>query len=371
MDKIRVLQVIGGGEVGGAEELVLTLMKLLNPERYESHLICLCQGPFVDLGTQYGFKSSLIPMRNRLDITTVKPLRRYIRDNNIDVVHTHGVRANLVARMAARREGVPVVTTVHSILDYDYDSSLKSSFARLITSLTNRNTEHFIAISDAIAEDIRSMGVSADKITVIHNGVDVTRFSATLNTAAMRKELKLEEDRKTITMVARLHPVKGHEFFLAAARRIIDAGCPAQFLIIGEGNQRAVIEEQVRQLGLEAVVRMPGYFSHVEDIYGVSDILCVPSIMEGLGLVVLEAFYFGVPVVASRIGGIPEIIKDGENGLLVEPRDEKGLAEAVIKLLKDPELADKFRQRGRETFNNFSQDTMAPRVEVIYEQVLR
>lgn len=371
MGKIRVLQVIGGGEVGGAEELVLTLMRLLDPERFESHLICLCQGPFVELGTQYGFKSSLIHMHNRLDITTVKPLRRYIRENRIDVVHTHGVRANLVARIAARREGVPVVTTVHSILDYDYDSLLKSGFARFITSLTNRYTDHFIAISEAIAEDISGMGIAADKITVIHNGVDVSRFAANLNTDAMRKQLKLDENRKTITMVARLHPVKGHEFFLAAARRVIDAGFAVQFLIIGEGNQRPVIEDQVKELGLEAVVKMPGYYSNVEEIYGLSDILCVPSIMEGLGLVVLEAFYFGVPVVASRIGGIPEIIKDGENGLLVEPRDEKKLAEAIIRLLGDPALVEKFRRRGRETFDNFSQNSMIPRVEAIYEQVLR
>jgi len=316
MDKIRVLHVIGGGEVGGAEELVLTLMKLLDREKYEPYLLCLCEGPFAGLAEEQGLKAFVLPMKHKLDISTVTPLRKYIRDNNINIVHTHGVRANLVARIAAKKEIIPVVTTVHSILRYDYDSIIKAVFARYLTMLTNKNTDRFIAISRVIEREIIKMGVSPDRITVVHNGLDISKFAQPREPYKVKEELHLETDKPVVTMVARLHPVKGHEYFLRAARKVIDMGFKVQFLIIGEGIYREKIEQRVKELGLENIVKMPGYYSQVEDIYAVSDILCVPSIMEGLGLVILEAMFFNVPVIASDTGGIPEIIEDGVDGLL-------------------------------------------------------
>lgn len=371
MAKARVLHVIGGGEVGGAEELVLTLMKLLDPDKYQPFLLCLCEGPFAGLAAAQGFPARIIAMKHRLDLSTVDPLRQYIREQHIDLVHTHGVRANLVARLAAAREGVPVVTTVHSVLRYDYDLPVKSFLASFLTRLTNKHSDKFIAISGAIAAEIRQMGVPEDKIVIIHNGLDTGKFSPPRNAGEVKRELELDLQRQTITMIARLHPVKGHEYFLRAARKIIDAGFKAQFLIIGEGIHRQRIEQQVRELGLADVVRMPGYYSSVEDIYGISDLLCVPSVMEGLGLVVLEAMYFNVPVVASNIGGIPEIVSDQVDGLLVEPRDDEGLARAMMSILADTDLATRLTTKAQEKVNQFTLQNMAQKVEQVYEEVLK
>jgi glycosyltransferase involved in cell wall biosynthesis len=371
MAKVKILHVIGGGEVGGAEQLVLSLMKLLDPAKYEPFLLCLCEGPFADLAAGQGFPASVIAMRHRLDISTIEPIRKYIREQNISLVHTHGVRANLVARLAAAREGLPVVTTIHSVLRYDYDLPVKSFLARFITQLTNKHTDKFIAISGAIADEIEQMGVPQDKIVTIHNGLDTSKFSTPRAASEVRQELKLDPERRTVTMIARLHPVKGHEYFLRAARQIIDAGYKAQFLIIGEGNTRRRIEQQVRELGLAEVVKMPGYCSSIEDIYSVSDILCVPSVMEGLGLVVLEAMYFKVPVVASNTGGIPEIVSHGTDGLLVEPRDDKGLAQAIMSILADSDLAASLVARGEEKVSQFTLPRMAQKVEQVYEEVLK
>ena len=367
MDKIKVLHVIGGGEVGGAEELVLTQMQLLDKNRYQPFMVCLCAGTFDELVAEKGFQAQVMAMKHRLDLTPVQPLRELIRREGIDIVHTHGVRANLVARKAARLEGIPVVTTVHSVLRFDYDSWLKAAFARLITRLTNHNSDHFIAISGAIRDEIESMGVSPAKISVIYNGLNVSRFTESRPAAELARELGLAEGKKVVSMVARLHPVKGHRYFLEAARQVIDAGMEAQFLIIGEGEQRRKLEALVKQLGLQEQVRMPGYWGKVEDIYAVSDLLCVPSVMEGLGLVVLEAMYFGVPVVASNTGGIPEIITEGKNGLLVEPRDADQLARAIKRILTEPGLAESLVAEGHQTVEDFSQERMARQVEKIYE----
>lgn len=370
MAEARVLHVIGGGEVGGAEELVLTLMKLLDPEKYQPFLLCLCEGPFAALAARHGFPAHTMAMKHRVDLSTVDPLRQYIREQHIDLVHTHGVRANLVARLAAARENVPVVTTVHSVLQYDYDWPFKSLLARFLTRLTNKYSDKFIAISGAIATEIQQMGVPREKIVIIHNGLDSGKFSTPREAREVKRELELDPLRQTITMIARLHPVKGHEYFLRAARKVIDAGIKVQFLIIGEGKERRRLEQQVRELGLAEVVRIPGYYSPVEDIYGVSDILCVPSVMEGLGLVVLEAMYFNVPVVASNTGGIPEIINDRADGLLVEPRDYEGLAQAIMNILADPDLAIRLTTNAREKVNQFTLENMADKVEQVYDEVM-
>lgn len=371
MDKVKVLHVIGGGEIGGAEELVLTLMKLLNPAKYQPYLLCLCEGPFAGLAARQGFPSGVVAMKHRLDLTTIEPLRRYIREQQIDLVHTHGVRANLVARLAAGREGVPVVTTVHSVLRYDYDSPYKSVLACFLTRLTNKHSAKFIAISGAIAAEIRQMGVPEDKIITIHNGLDTGKFSSPREAGEVKRKLGLDPERRTITVIARLHPVKGHEYFLRAARQVIDTGLKVQFLIIGEGIERRRLEQLVGELGLGEVVKMPGYYGSIEDIYGISDILCVPSVMEGLGLVVLEAMYFNVPVVASNTGGIPEIISHQNDGLLVEPKDYRGLAQAIIDLLTDSDLAARLVAQGREKVKRFTLPGMAQKVEQVYDEVLK
>jgi glycosyltransferase involved in cell wall biosynthesis len=369
-DKKRILHFIGGGEIGGAEELLLSLMKLLDKEKYEAWLICLCEGPFAQLVARQGFKVAVVPMRHKFDLGTIKPIREYLIKHNIDLVHTHGVRANLVARTAAKQAGLPVVTTFHSVLRYDYDSIYKALIAKYLTKATNKYTDRYIAISGAIKEEIKALGVPEELITVIHNGLDTSRYLLTLNPEVIKSQLGLDPELPTVSMIARLHPVKGHQYFLQAARKILDRGIKAQFLIIGEGNYRSQIEKWIKELSLQDKVFIPGYYTPIENIYRVSDLLAVPSLMEGLGLVVLEAMYFKVPVVASNIGGIQEIIRHGENGLLVEPKDVPALADAISTLIQDRELALRLTKAGQETLQYFSPQRMARQVEEIYHSLL-
>ncbi|NLG32557.1 MAG: glycosyltransferase family 4 protein [Syntrophomonadaceae bacterium] len=366
MGKIRLLHVIGGGEVGGAEELVLTMMKLIDREKFEPHLVCLCPGPFAALAEASGFKSTVIPMKHKLDITTITPVREYLRKNRIGIVHSHGVRANLVARVAAKRESLPVVTTVHSVLRYDYPSAVEAFLARWLTMITNRYTDRFIAISKAIEDEIHKMGVPAHKVQVIYNGLDLTKFKAPGNPGEIKRNLKLDPNRPIVSMISRLHPVKGHEYFIRAAYEVLKSEVNAQFLIIGEGDYRARIEQWVDELGIKDSVIVPGYYSPIEDIYAISDILCVPSIMEGLGMVILEAMNFNVPVIASNTGGIPEIIHDGVDGLLVQPKDYLSLARNIIKVLNDRQLAARLIAHGQKKVQSFTLETMTRRVENIY-----
>ena len=366
----KILHIIGGGEIGGAEELVFTLLKQTDPSRYEVRLICLCPGPFADLVAREGFPTLTIPMRHRMDISKIKPMRKYIRENQIDLIHTHGVRANLIGRPAARRENIPVVTTFHSMLHYDYDAPWKVAMARLLTMHGNNYTDRFIAISHAIKDDLLDMHIPADKIQVIHSGLDVSKFTSTQNPDQIRQQFNLDSDRLTFTMVARFHPVKGHRYFLQAARLLLDAGIKAQFLLIGEGLYRPELEARVRDLGIDSFVHMPGYYRQVEDVYRISDVLCVPSLMEGLGLVILEAMYFEVPVIASSVGGIPELIEDGQSGILIPPADVQAFYNAMYKIAVNQDLAQALARQGKERVKDFTIDNMARQVEECYSELL-
>lgn len=371
MTSIRVLHVIGGGEIGGAEEHLLTLMGLLDREAFSPSLLCLCHGPFAAVARGRGIPTREIPMRHKLDLAVVGPIRQLLREQNIDVVHTHGVRANLVARLAAHREELPVVTTLHSVLRYDYRSRLEAWVARAITRLTNRYTDRFIAISAAIREDALAMGIPAERVQVIYNGLDVSRFRPARPPAEVRRELSLREEDPVVAVIGRLHPVKGQRYFLQAASRLHAVRPGLQFLLVGEGPARAELQELAEFLGLGDSVTMPGYFPHVEELYPLIDVLCVPSVMEGLGLVVLEAMHFGTPVVATAVGGIPELITDQREGLLVPPRDSEALAAAVARLLDDRDLARRLAEAGRQRVREFTVESMARQVEALYRQLVR
>lgn len=366
MKKLKVLQVIGGGEIGGAERHLLTLMRLMDRERFTPELLCLCRGPFAPQCRQEGITTHEVIMRHKLDLATVAPIRRLIRKQDIDIVHTHGVRANLVARIAGRAEGVPVVTTFHSLLRYDYSSSAEALVARALTRLTNNHTDRFIAVSGAVKEDLTTMGVKPDKVQVIYNGLDVSALVPGDDPDAVRRKLGILPGQRVVAMVGRLHAVKGHVFLLQAARQVVAQYDDVVFLLVGEGTERRLIERTVEELGLNDKVIMTGYYPNVSELYPIMDMLCLPSLMEGMGLVLLEAMYFGVPVVATQVGGIPELIIDGESGLLVAPGNSEALAVAITWLLDDPDLRQRLIVGGQRRAQEFTVEKMVRQTEMVY-----
>ena len=370
MKRLKVLQVIGGGEIGGAERHLLTLMRLMDRERFTPELLCLCKGPFAGLCREEGITTHEVVMRHKLDLATVAPIRRLIREQNIDIVHTHGVRANLVARMAGRAENVPVATTFHSVLRYDYSSSAEALVARALTRLTNNRTDTFIAISGAIKEDLVSMGVSPQRIQVIYNGLDVSLLTPGDSPDIVRENLGITPGQRVVAMVGRLHVVKGHIFLLQAAQRIITQHDNVVFLLVGEGPERRTIERTIRELGLEDKVVMTGFYPNMSELYPIMDMLCLPSLMEGMGLVLLEAMYFGVPVVATQVGGIPEVIIDGESGLLVDPGNSEALTMAITWLLDSPDLQRQLIEGGRRRAGEFTVENMVRHTEQVYTDLI-
>ncbi|RJX16943.1 MAG: glycosyltransferase family 1 protein [Ammonifex sp.] len=366
---MRVLHVIGGGEFGGAERHILTLFRTIDPEEAVLEAVSLFEVPFAPIAREAGMRVTVIPMGNKLDLRVIFRLRHLLRTNEYGLVHTHGVRANLLGRLAVQGLGLPVVTTVHSLIFQDYPHPVSRALNVLSERLTSPLTAHFITVSNYLAASLIKSGVPRQKITVVYNGMDLRPGTAKPQT--LRERYSVPEGAPLIATVGRLHRVKGHRYFVEAAALVLERYPEACFLIIGSGPERALLEDKVDRLGLRGSVFFTGFIKDVERYYPEFQALVLASLSEGLPLTVLEALAGGVPVVATRAGGLPEVIQDRETGLLVPPVDVTALAEAIMRILENPAEAQEMVRKGRDFVGgNFSAARMAAGTMAVYRRVL-
>lgn len=372
--KIRVLHVIGGGEFGGAEQHLLTLLKNINRQEFDVEAACLFAAPLAGLLNQANIKHRVFPMASKKDFKVISRLAEYIKEREFDILHTHGVRANLIGRLAARKAGVQnVVTTVHSVLEYDYPNKLDLWINKTSEKLTSRFTKHFIAVSDSLAEYVReAFGVGKRKVTTIHNGLELHKYSPRGDSSAVKKKLGIGEEEVVLGVVSRLHPVKGHRILFYAFQTLIKEFPFLRLLVVGTGPDKDPLLQKADELGIAKYVIFTGFTKDVIQMYEAMDIVVQPSLSEGFGLTAIEAMAMGRPVVASKVGGLQEIIKDRSNGLLFTAGDPVALADAVISLLELPGRARELARAGRETVEkHYSAKGMAQKTEEVYSKMVR
>lgn len=262
-----------------------------------------------------------------------------------DLLHTHDPKSNLVGLLAARRARVPIVATVHL---HD-TSNFRTRMFRVLDLQTLRFFPRIIAVSSALRAELIAAHLPDPRIGVIHNGIDVSRFG---RGAAERADVWHarwggEDGGRIITTVGRLSPQKGIHTLLQAARLITQKQPRTRFWVVGSGPLRRELEAQARSLGIDAVVHWLGHQSDISGIMAASDVVAVPSIREGLPMVVLEALALSRPVVASAVGGISEVIEDGVSGWLVPPAEPAVLAARILHLIEHPEAGRAAGERGR------------------------
>ena len=329
----HVIETLG---TGGAEVLLADVTRRLDRTRFLSRVFVLdapldLQPRFAAAGVEV--ESLLVPPRRR-PVRCLVALTRRLRRFAPAVVHTHLYYGNVFGRIAARLAGgAPVVTTLHNP-DYTFEARPTALFAakKALDRFTGRRNAVLLAVSEAVAEDYRrNMGWAA--IRVLRNGVDLEQYSpgdSPHNGAAWGG------DGTRLFAVGRLHAQKGHGVLLEAIARCRAEGVALSLALVGEGPLRAVLEEQARRLGLEEQVRFLGRRDDVRDLLRAAEVFVFPSLYEAVGIALLEAMACGTAVVASRAGGIPEIVQDGESGLLVRPGDAADLANALARLARDP-----------------------------------
>lgn len=341
--RLNVLFVITSMPVGGAETLLVNLVRRLDRSHFRPEICCLKEpGP---LGEALAGE---IPVHSRLlsgkfDLRVAPRLRGLIRRRDIDAVITVGAGDKMFwGRLAAWWERVPVVmSALHSTGWPDAVGRLN----RLLTPLTDR----FIAVAKPHGQFmVEEIGFPAERVVIIPNGVDVDRFRASPELRAeVRSELGIAADAPLCGIVAALRPEKNHELFLRAAARVRRELPAAEFLIVGDGPQRPSLQRLAAEFGVEPYVHFLGARNDVERLLPALDLFALTSLNEANPVSVLEALACEVSVVAPRVGSLPETVRDGETGYLVPAGDEQATAEKWLTVLRDRATAHQLGSAGR------------------------
>jgi glycosyltransferase involved in cell wall biosynthesis len=303
----------------------------------------------------------LVHCKGRADWRAVRQIEQYIQEDGIDLVHTHGYKADLYGFLAAWRAGKPVVATCHNWVG----GTAALGVYNYLDRMALKKFSALAAVSDGVAGRLLASGAPQEKIRTIANGIDVRAFERGEGDAVRA------DGGKVVGMVARLDLQKGFEHLLRAIRELVQKSHEVKVVIAGDGPDRASIEAMIQEFGLQANVILAGQQSDMPAFYAAMDIFVLPSLNEGLPMTVLEAMAASRPVVATRVGAIPTVIKDGENGLLVNPGDSEGLRDAIGRLLSDPELCRRLGERGYEWVSrNHTAEAMALKYRQLYDEVL-
>lgn len=308
--------------------------------------------------------------RGRYDPRTLLDLISIIRDRDIQLVHASGYGGSTFGRLAARVVGVPAIVHVHA--DYRHSPMPYPWYVRWADRALAADTALVMLVSEALRTfAIECQGFRPEQLEVLHNPLDLTRFRRSPEAGtALRSELGIPGDATVVACVGRLEPVKGLDILLEAWSGVTRPCRGAVLLIVGDGPSRAKLERQARSLPESADVRFLGYREDVEDVFAASDLAVLPSRNEGLPRVALEAMATGCPVVAARVGGVPEIVRPEREGLLVPPEDPEALAEALARALDDPALRRRLGERAHRTARRYDLPAAGPRLERIYRRVL-
>jgi glycosyltransferase involved in cell wall biosynthesis len=368
----RVVYLNSAAGVGGGEKWMLALADGLDPARYASAFVVTGEGRFADEARRRGHPVTVIGLARLVSARSLVALVRHFRQARPDLVHTAGARASFYGRLAAWLAGVPaVISSVHtSIGDYEVAGWRRRLYLAL-DRLTARIAHRLIATSETVAADLVARGQAPrSRVATIPNRPDPRDLAPTRPRAAVRWELGAADGEVLLGVVARLAEQKGVADFLDASAQLAGrAGWRA--VIVGDGPERAALEVRARRLGLAGRCGFAGTRTDLGDLLAAFDLLVVPSRSEGLPYLVLEAMVAGTPLVATAVGGIPEVVVDGVHATLVPPRAPARLAGAIAGCLDDPARArgraDAARRHAAETL---SLTVMLEAVDGVYAAVL-
>jgi glycosyltransferase involved in cell wall biosynthesis len=374
--RLKVLTLVERvGEYGGAERLAAQIAIRLDPERFE-RILCASRWSAMERGNtearasveeleSAGVRFFGLDRTARLQLWAWRPFVSLLRRERVDVVHSHMFGSNFWAAVFGRLAGVPVVIAHEHGWSYEGQPLRRLVDRRVIASASNA----FIAVS---REDRRRMieveGIKPEHVVFLPNGISIAQSDGH---ADARRELGIAPDAPVVGVVGFLSPLKALDVLIRAAALLAPRIPGLKVLLVGDGTERDRLERLIAQLGLRDTVLMLGLRTDVPALLSAFDVAVCCSDSEGSPLAVMEYMEAALPVVATRVGGLPDLIEDGVHGLLVERQDPAGLAAAVETLLRDPERARQMGERARERRRReFELDVMVRRLESLYLDLL-
>ena len=362
------------GSGGGPDKTILNSPRFLAEDGYR--MICAYMHPPGDPGFEVlreradSLRAPLcsIPDRGPLDWRVVGGMLDLCRREDVEIWHGHDYKSNIIGLLLRPFHPMRLVTTVHGWVRNTRRTPLYYGLDRICLP----SYERVICVSEDLRESCLAAGVPAGRCVLIENGVDTEDFSRAMGIDEAKQRLGIGPGRPVVGAVGRLSAEKGFDLLIRAADRLLADGQDLELLIAGEGDEAGNLRELISSLGRGDRIRLVGYSRDTRVIYQAMDVFALSSLREGLPNVLLEAMAMEVPVVATRIAGIPRLIQDGRNGLLVEPGSAEALAEALAIALGDPALRSTLGHEGRRSVEaSYSFRARMGKVRGIYDEILQ
>jgi L-malate glycosyltransferase len=359
------------GWAGAEVQLAILLASLTEMPDLEISAILFNKGRLANELRGLGIRTKVICESRHNVFSMIRHLNHYFRQHQFDILHTHKYKDNILGSLAISGKIRPRIRTIHGFPEpFGGFQVVKIGAYEILDNWVNRWLVDRIL---AVSSDLRNRLIKrfgAEKVTCIRNAIDIDQVRITRGAEELRKELGLDENEFLIGTMGRLMPVKGLESFLKAAHIIRRQKANVKFIIAGDGPLKDALQKQAREYGLDEVVLFLGHRNDSHDILGLLDLFVLPSISEGIPMVLLEALALARPVVATRVGGIPEVIECGISGLLIAPGREDELAKSCIAVMDDSDYARRLGTAGRQrVVEHFSASAMANKVAEIYRSL--
>jgi glycosyltransferase involved in cell wall biosynthesis len=373
MPPINVLHLRDTHEIGGPGKTILETHRAIDPSRVRLELGVFLtrhetgETPFVTAARASGMPVHFVRGHNQYDPRLIWRVVELARALRADIVHAHEVKSDVIAYLASKLRRVPIVTTMHGWIGNGTKQRLFIALDRRVA----RGFDRVIAVSEKMKRDLIDAGVSSDRIRLLHNAIVVERYRRTGRGGLLQEIANGPMPRPVLVSIGRLSREKGHADLVQALATVVGRGHRVSLVLAGDGPERGALVEQIRALGLESSVYLPGYLAEPQRLLEETDLMVLPSHTEGLPNAALEALVMEVPVLATRVGGTPEVITDGETGRLVPPHDPAALAEGIESFLANRAAWTTMARRGRGVVEaNFSFETRTRKLETLYADLL-
>lgn len=373
---MKTMHFVGSLKLGGAEKVVSVLSQAFSKVNCEVYILAFASGALEAECLRGGAKIIIRPFRWRHSIQWLLYFVKELKQLKIDVLHTHLITADVLGRIGGRLAGIPViVSTMHAPSTWKRSGRIKDRLKTIVDRMTaNYLSDCLFSISKQVSDyQVRYGGINPTKIRVISNPIAVDRYQRNeVDRVAIRSVLGVEAHHTVITNVASLKPIKGQKYLLEALRGIVDHYRDVRVLLVGDGEDRGGLEELASALGVTEHVHFLGNRLDIPAILSASDIFAMPSLSEGISMSILEAMAAELPVIATAVGGNPDIILDKVTGLLVAPADNSAMATALGRVISDREFARSLGLRAKQFVNDHHDaGKIAGQLEHVYRSIYR
>ncbi len=368
---MKVLHLISGGDTGGAKTHVFALMNKLK-DLADVKIVCFIKGAFWDELQDVGVKCELIEQKNRLDMSVIKRLVE-ICGEGVDIIHCHGARANFIGARLKKRVNIPIITTIHSDFLLDFDGIYKKIVYTGLNVGALKKFKYFIGVSSDFKNMLISRNFRPNAIFTVYNGMDYTKTPEYVNKEEFAKRIGIDYDEKCtyIGIIGRHDYVKGHDVFINAVKYVCEKCENVKFIIAGDGGNKKALDALCEKNGVSDKVVFAGFVKDVYSFINFIDINTLTSRSESFPYVLLEGAAMAKPTVCSAVGGIPDLVRDGQTGLLFENENYKEFAEKLVFLINNRDIAAVYGNALKTLAeNSFSDLSLAKKHIEIYTSVI-